>query len=321
MANLDKHRRRGLKWVMAGLITALGLGSFTPAEAGPVEGTFQYGKDRVNDFVDIFRLRVGVPRSGRGYGAKARVTSALQAGFVHYNGHYLGLEKRGVGIVRERRTEGGVSLLYGSTNQMQPLWGNEYLEGTTPWTDLKDRKIIRNLPSWDDGRSRLFSLGAEVATPIIAVDAGVYPEEALDFVLGFVLLDIYRDDELFLEQRDVQGQFVPTTPPGPDMDAATRRKQQELDALYGESLRQRMLEEGQLTDEALEGFSAAAQERLRRRYEQENTQPRPARAAEPAMWSLEEAAEEAEVSAEQLEQAVSEPIVTEEAPQGETQEP
>ncbi len=330
MANLEKQRPRGLQWIVGCLIAAMGLGTPAAAEADVVGGSLQYGKDRVNDFVDIFRLRVGVPRSGRGYGAKARVTALAQLGFVHYNGHYLGLDRRGIGIVRERRTEGGISLLYGSTNQMMPLWGNEYLEGTTPWTDLKDRKIIRNLPSWDDGRSRLLSIGAEVATPILALDAGVYPEEALDFVAGFFLIDIFRDDELFLRQRDVQGQFVPTTPPSPDLDAATRRKREEMDALYGESIRRQMLEEGQLSEEALEGFSPIMQERLRQRYELDQRQQAPApQGAVPAMWDLQDPAG-AEEAVETEETPEGEAVTVEEEqmaedgssqPEGEAQEP
>ncbi len=289
MANQGMHRPGGLKWLAGCLVAAVALGLATPA----VADVGQYGKDRVNDFVDIFRLRAGLPLSGRGYGVKARATSLAQVGFVHYNGTYVGLDRRGIGAVRERRTEGGVSIFYASANQMMPLWGNEYLEGNTPWTDLKDRKIIRNLPAWDDGRSRLFSVGAEVALPFLALDLGLYPEEALDFATGFFLVDIYRDDELFLREKEVQRRWVPTDPPTPDLEASTRRKQEELDALYGEGLRQQMLEEGQLSDEALEGFSEAAKQRLRRRYEsgEITAPPVPAR-TEPAMWNLDDLVEE-----------------------------
>lgn len=176
----------------------------------------KYCKDRVYDTMDLVRIRGGVPRDGKGIGAKARLTSLLQAGWVTFDGTYVGLEKRGLGVVHERRREAGVSLLYGSYNEMEPVVGNAFLRADDDWSAVQDRRILRNLPHWDDGRQRLLSVGAEVVTPILAIDAGVYPEEALDLVLGFFLIDIYRDDTVF-------GYNVPyhegTTEPGPKFDA------------------------------------------------------------------------------------------------------
>lgn len=237
-------------------------------KGGFFRGPLQYGKDRFNDVVDIFRLRVGVPRTGRGYGAKARVTTLAQAGYVRYDGHYLGIDRRAAGLFDEDRLEGGASVIYGSRQEMQGPWGNEFLRGDTEWSKVEDRRILRNIPHWDDGRQRYLSVGAEVATPLLAVDAGVYPEEALDFVLGIFLIDIYTDDQLFQDSRPGPRFRRPATLPGPDLEASTARKRAEMDALYG----------GMVADEAadreaktLEGFSEEAQQKFRDRQERGNS--------------------------------------------------
>lgn len=236
-----------------------------------LDGPSMYAKDRFNDFVDIFRLRLGVPRTGRGYGAKARVTTLAQAGYVRYDGNYFGIDRRAAGLFSEDRIEGGASIIYGSRQEMRGEWGNEYLRGDTQWSTVEDRRILRNLPHWDDGRQRYLSAGAEVATPLLAVDAGVYPEEALDFVLGFFTIDFYTDDQLFEDSRPGPRFRRPTTLPGADTEASTRRKREELDALYGD-----MVTEEQAADEKakLEGFSDEARQKyLDRRNRTDADQP------------------------------------------------
>lgn len=174
------------------LPAALLVGSFLPAALSA--GVGDYFKDRGNDVLDIFRLRAGFPEHGRSFGVKARVTSVAQLGYVTFNGTYAGLDRRGVGVVDEWRREGGVSLLYGSFNEMETRSGNHFLEADTNWSILEDRRILRNLPHWDDGRRRPLSIGAELALPIGALDLGIYPEEAFDFVLGLFTLDVFNDD-------------------------------------------------------------------------------------------------------------------------------
>lgn len=154
-----------------------------------------YLKNRGNDFLDLFRLRAGIPEDAKGAGLKARATSLGQAGYVFFKGTYAGIDRRGIGIVEERRHEFGVSALYASFNEMVPSAGNDFLKGEGGWHTIDDRRIIRNLPHWDDGRNRPLSLGAEIATPYIAFDAGLYPGEALDFIGGIFTLDVFQDDE------------------------------------------------------------------------------------------------------------------------------
>ncbi len=214
------------RMVPAALLAGLMLLSPRASQADvmdAVNGVATYCKDRVYDTLDLVRLRVGFPRDGKAIGAKARVTSLAQLGFVTFDGKYAGLEKRGLGIVDERRREAGVSVFYGSYNEMEPVIGNSFLRANDDWSLTQDRRILRNLPHWDDGRQRHLSVGAEVAIPIFAIDAGVYPEEALDLALGFLTIDIFSDDTL-------RGSKVPyregTTKPGPDATAPFAEKQQ-----------------------------------------------------------------------------------------------
>lgn len=196
------------------------------SQAGFFGGVLQYAEDRADDLMDIFRLRVGIPRDGEAYGIKARATSLAQVGYVHFEGRYVGMERRALGVTDERRTEGGLSLAYGSQNEMYSHWGNSFLEETGSWSQAEDRRIIRNLPYWDDGRGHFLSVGTEIATPLISFDVGVYPEEAVDFVTGIFTLDPFNDDQLWVNSRQ---EYKPTTPPEPDLKAATRRKQKQLD--------------------------------------------------------------------------------------------
>lgn len=222
---------------VAATLSALPVGG----HAGFFGGVATYGKDRFHDLLDIFRLRGGIPEDGKGLGVKAKVTSLAQVGYVHFNGRMYGMERRALGATYERRTEGGLSLLYGSLSEMEPLHGNSFLQANSGWSMIEDRRIIRNLPHWDDGRRRFLGIGAEIATPLFALDAGVYPEEAIDFVLGWVGMDIYDDDELWLHDTV----SIPATEPRllPDPLAPFSAKRQTLKDFDDAVTLQKALEE------------------------------------------------------------------------------
>ncbi|MDX2176824.1 MAG: hypothetical protein SF028_10160 [Candidatus Sumerlaeia bacterium] len=218
--------RRLLPVLAATLLAA----ATAPAEETERTGATVLGylKDRGHDLMDLARLRGGIPQEGKGLGVKARATSLAQAGYVQFRGDYYGMERRALGITRERRTEGGLSLLYGSLHQTEFVGGNSFLSTDSKWSMVEDRRILKNLPYWDDGRRRFFGFGAEVATPVGAIDAGVYPEEALDFVLGWVGIDLFDDDEQGM--RDANHYPRATTPRTPDPSAPFAAKRAELAA-------------------------------------------------------------------------------------------
>lgn len=192
----------------------------TPAPAGFVEGVGIYIQDRVNDFADIFRLRAGIPNGGRSIGLKARATVFAQAGYVYFDGDYWGMDRRSIGMVEELRQEGGVSILYGSNTEMVPIIGNVFMRGDSEWSKIYERTLVRYHAAWDDGRQRPFSLGLEVALPVVAFDVGLYPTEAFDFVIGFTTIDLYKDDRLY--QPTLRQEAPARVPPRPDKEAPFR---------------------------------------------------------------------------------------------------
>ena len=186
-----------------------------------------YLADRGHDFLDIFRFRVGVPKQGEGYGLKARVTTLAQVGYVNFDGTYVGLNRRSIGVMREDREEGGLSALYYSETRMDPRQGNSFLLGGTPWAEARERRVVRNRPYWDDGQGDVLGIGGEVATPVGALDLGLYPSELVDFATGIFTIDLFRDDRLSLERRPLVVN-QPTQAPVPNPEAATAAKTAEL---------------------------------------------------------------------------------------------
>ncbi len=232
---MSRLKTLSLKILLTG---AIFLGATTPSLAEGGVGT--YFKDRGNDILDILRFRAGAPYEGKAFGLKARATALAQLGYVDWEGKYAGINRRGIGIIDERRREGGVSLAYISFNEMEPVAGNKYLMGNNEWTENRDRRIIRNEPHWDDGRQRHLSFGAELATPLFGIDVGVYPEEALDLVLGILTIDILRDDEL--RQKPASKYLTATTLPVPQEDAPF----QDVKAEHEEFLTNYVLEQSEV---------------------------------------------------------------------------
>lgn len=211
------------------------------------ELVLQYGMDRLCDLADIVRIRGGIPQDAKAGGVKARATFLAQAGFVHFNGRYAGMNGRALGITAEDRTEGGLSALYGSKHETHAVLGNDFQRGDTRWSMVEDRRILLNLPYWDDGRGDLLGFGAEVATPLLAVDLGVSPSQAVDFVAGFLTIDPYKDDIARIDFDKPIDQHERTVPAIPDEKFAASKRQAKIDA-----------EIARISHMAMEGEEAAA---------------------------------------------------------------
>lgn len=208
----------------AALFALLIAATPSSAKAG---GIGDYFADRFHDVLDVVRLRAGIPDEGEGYGVKARVTSAAQLGYVNFDGSYAGINRRGIGVSREDREEGGISFLYFSEHAMQTRAGNTFLYGNTDWAKVRDRRLERNKPYWDDGQGDPLGIGAEVATPILALDLGVYPIEIADFALGIFTIDMMEDDRITQDRRPYR-EMLPTQPPVPNLTIAAQKKTDEL---------------------------------------------------------------------------------------------
>ena len=161
------------------------------ASANPV---VNYLRDRLYDVMDLVTIRIMAPHDLHGIGAKARVTSLAQVGWVNFEGEGFGLDRRATGYVKEKRVEGGLSIFYYSNIETDAILGNQFLDPDSAWSKAAPRGIVRNDIQADDQRGHFLSIGAEVETPILGLDLGVYPYEAVDLVLGIVGIDAPNDD-------------------------------------------------------------------------------------------------------------------------------
>ncbi len=154
-----------------------------------------YFRDRGADFLDIFLLRISAARNAKGFGFRARATGLAQIGAIYFEGEHFGLDRRAIGVWKERRAEGGISLAYFTSIENESVWGDYFLEPDTPWMNFQERGIIRNNIFWGDGRGHPLSVNAEIQAGILpGFEAGIYPTEILDFAAGFFTLDPQNDD-------------------------------------------------------------------------------------------------------------------------------
>jgi hypothetical protein len=177
--------------------TILVLASPSPAPARNVVG--RYCLDRVEDFCDFFRLRIGIPREYRGFAVQGRATNLAQAGFGVFDGTYVGVDRRAAGMWREKHLEGGVSILYGTVARSRTR-GNGFIHPESVWQKADERGVVRNGYSDDDGRGEDVSLGAQAQLPYLpGIDFGFYPMQVVDAVTGLVGIDLMNDDLLYID--------------------------------------------------------------------------------------------------------------------------
>ena len=162
-----------------------------PSPAEPSGGAGVYFRDRGNDFVDIFSLSLSL---GLGIQANVRATQAIQAGGLFFGGTRFGFIGREGGGWSETVTEMGipgfyirsVEIMHGSGN-ISPL---KTERGQSIWQFLGDTGV-----PYDEGYDRKFwQVGATVHAGLIGVDFSLNLKELLDFFLGWVAIDISRDD-------------------------------------------------------------------------------------------------------------------------------
>ena len=196
--------QKGLRWwclVMLSTLVLIGFTSTIPAnisEVGEIVG--RYFQDRANDFLDIFRVRLSAARQAKGFGFHIRATCVAQAGALYFEGEHFGLDRRAIGVWREKRFAGGLSAMYFTDITNDIVYGNRFTDVDDVWSETQERGIVRNNIYWDDGRNHPFSIGAEVQLGILpGVDIGLYPTELVDFVVGIFTLDPWDDDLMRIE--------------------------------------------------------------------------------------------------------------------------
>ncbi|MCX8038114.1 MAG: hypothetical protein N3D11_13880 [Candidatus Sumerlaeia bacterium] len=165
--------------------------------------------DRALDLCDLLRVRFHVPHGYRSVGAKVRATVLAQLGAIFFEGKSVGLDRRGVGLWREWRLEGGVGPVYGSRVKNEMIAGNRYTNVEHPWSRMYRRGIVRNGVLWDDGRLQPLSVGVELHLFVFGVELETYPQEWLDAVIGWLGLDSANDDESRILRRWNEWQTIP----------------------------------------------------------------------------------------------------------------
>ena len=126
--------------------------------SGLVDIILYYVPNRVLDLVDIGRVSIGI---GCGWGFNVRATELLELGYGQYSTTRFGMKGRVMPVYDEKIDEGGIGFL-------------GYVNG-----------CLQRDPS---------EIGADLHLGVIGAQAAVSLMEAVDFVTGFVLIDLQCDD-------------------------------------------------------------------------------------------------------------------------------
>lgn len=184
-----------------------------PLPASEQPAFSNYLENRLYDFMDMFRLQWAVPRDFKAIGAKVKATALAQAGFVCFQGKKAGLERRAVGIIRQKKVEGGIAPLYFTSIREGGEYGNHFMRTNTAWAKTRDRRIIRNGFFWSDGTGRPMSVGAEVVLLCFGgPDVQFYVCELGDFVAGLFGFDPRGDDLSRLTHAELDNEFFGEEP-------------------------------------------------------------------------------------------------------------
>ncbi|HEY3319828.1 MAG TPA: hypothetical protein VGP72_05055 [Planctomycetota bacterium] len=143
-----------------------------------------YFLSRFYDLIDIVDFSVG---AGPGLMVNVRATKLVQAIGGYSDAYRVGFRGRSAGVWREKRKEIGVSLLYYQKVQRERVTG--WVESfRSEKMDLDTSTVYAN----NNDRSFL-GVGATIQAGVL-VDVNVRPMQALDFVLGWMTIDILDDD-------------------------------------------------------------------------------------------------------------------------------
>ncbi|MCY3021426.1 MAG: hypothetical protein NTW87_20620 [Planctomycetota bacterium] len=143
-----------------------------------------YFLSRWYDLIDIVDFSIG---AGPGLMVNAHATKLAQIGGGWMDAYHVGFRGRSAGLWREKRKEVGVSLLYYQRVERERITG--WVESfRTEKMDLDTSAVYAN------SKDRAFlGVGATVQAGVM-VNANIRPMQALDFVLGWMTIDILDDD-------------------------------------------------------------------------------------------------------------------------------
>ncbi|MEQ8764906.1 MAG: hypothetical protein RL885_13320 [Planctomycetota bacterium] len=166
---------------------------------GAMAGGCAYTKDRVNDLIDVAGAKVlagGGVRAAFGFGP---YRSPVSVGW--YNLHKYGFEGRAAG----HWTESGGDLVIPLEYEIAAHWGNEELgENVDEYYDIvAASENVSSYRTYPLNRYRNYGDAQITFFPgCLGVEVNVSPIQVCDFVLGFVTIDIVRDDHDSREADD-----------------------------------------------------------------------------------------------------------------------
>lgn len=157
-----------------------------------------YLKDRGADFMDMFGVRVG---GGDTIYARLRLTKLGMLGAGFFRGKWFGSHGRAAGSWREKRYEGGISVLYEVRYERERFFGNKSLydgrifSTTSEQIDKNGRLQMEKMTfELADNDHHWADLGLGAGIMPIALDIHVSPLQFCDFALGLLCIDICDDD-------------------------------------------------------------------------------------------------------------------------------
>lgn len=143
-----------------------------------------YFLSRWYDLIDCVDFSVG---AGPGFLINVRATKLAQAVGGYSDAYHVGFRGRSAGVWREKRQEVGVSLLY---------YQKVCRERVTGWVESfrSEKMDLDTSAVYANNNDRSFlGVGATIHVGVL-VDVNVRPMQALDFVLGWMTIDILDDD-------------------------------------------------------------------------------------------------------------------------------
>jgi len=157
-----------------------------------------YMSDRGADFLDIFGIRIG--GGGTVYG-RLRLTKFGMLGAGFFKGRWCGTHGRAAGLWREKRIEGGVSVLYETEYDRSEMRGNSFVQNEMflPTSSRKPRKnglLPIDKRTWElqDDDYHWGDFGIGIGLLAVAAEVHVSPFELADFLLGIYGADVADDD-------------------------------------------------------------------------------------------------------------------------------
>ena len=164
-------------------------------EVDPLEAIGGYLWNRVQDFGDIFTIKLGWG-TDKSLGFQARLIRPIQIGAGIFEGYQVALDRGMVGVMKEAEIEGGISILYPSYIARKVIWQSEAAKQANAFFgDVGPNAEItpESMKMYDDENQGWFVTTAQVELPYLPkVELSLNWGELFDFPLSFLGIHGFR---------------------------------------------------------------------------------------------------------------------------------